>query len=123
MGYYKEGGKRWRMVAFDVATMRKGLSPVDAAKAEFKVIRGRIGALPVADVGDEGAEVVTSGDAKTSYVFARKAGNIFGVGDDEFAKDAQARLSKDEKIAKLKAALSASIPAPAPSSSPSSPKK
>jgi len=108
LGYYREGGKRHRVVAFASAG-------VDNAKTVLKTLGGRPGALPVADVGDEGILVVLgSGAGRTEWVFARKGATVMGVGDEEFAvqpkdppdKIAAAHLTKDEKVTRLRQVLS-----------------
>jgi hypothetical protein len=109
VGYYAEGAIRYRVVV---------LAGADDARSKeaWKLLR-RPGALPVAGVGDEGL-VVTFAPAtpaaapRRDYVFARRGAYVVGVGDEELgAAGADAsgasRLTKDQKIAHLKAALAA----------------
>src|SRR5262249_4284103 len=117
IAYYKEA-KRYALTATAYAD-------VDQAKDAMKTLRTRPEALPVAGLGDEAAQVMLkSGDKKVEYVFTRKGSLIAGATDDPHAKDEH--LTKDEKIAKLKAWLAGSAapatsgstakaPAPAPS--------
>ena len=121
IGYYKEGDKRFRMVAM----MR---DDADQARDSMKVIKSRPGMLPVKDVGDDAANVVVQEAperAKSDYVFARKGNLIAGIGDEELVlksgeapeKQAALKLTKDEKLAKLRAWLAA--PATTASAAPS----
>jgi hypothetical protein len=122
VGYYRDAAARWRMVSYAGAS-------ADEAKDAMKALRSRPEALPVtgavAGAGEEGAHVmIKEGDKKTEYVFARKGGAIFGVGDDEYARAGEGaerdggKLTYDAKLAKLKAWLSAAGPTPPASSSP-----
>ncbi len=118
MGYYKDGDKRFREVAFVNAD-------AEQAKDGMKLLAKRPEALPVAGVGEDASLVVIKqGETKLEYLFARKGPLLAGVGDDDYA--AQKKLSKDEKIAKLKAWLAGSAApagsAPAPSASASAKK-
>jgi hypothetical protein len=98
IGYYKDGGKRYRLVAFAAAD-------ADQAKDAMKSLAKRPEALPVSGVADEAsAIVIKQGETKIDYLFARKGALVGGVGDDDYA--AGQGLSKDEKAAKLKAWLS-----------------
>lgn len=102
VGYYKAAsGKRWRVVS--------SVRDADQAKDFLHALRGKPGALPVANLGDEAVQVVLQPSperAKIEWVVARKGGSVLGVGDEEFvAQDAKARLSKDEKIDKVRASL------------------
>jgi hypothetical protein len=94
--------KRYRMVS----AVREG---ADQAKDLIHVLRSRPGALPVANLADEAVEVVLQASperAKIDWVVARKGTSVLGVGDEEFvAQDATMRLTRDEKIAKLRAGL------------------
>ncbi len=103
IGFYKDSaGKRYRLVA---------LTHVDAdqAKDAMKSIQKRPEALPVAGVAEEAVHVsLKSGDKKIEYAFSRKGPLVAGVGDEEYAKGP--RLTKDDKIAKLKAWLGAPAP-------------
>jgi hypothetical protein len=103
VGYFKSAKpKRYRMVS----AVREG---VDSAKDLIHLLRGQAGALPVANLGDDAVEVVLQASperAKIDWIIARKGPNVMGVGDEEFAsEDASLRLTKDEKIAKLRAEL------------------
>jgi hypothetical protein len=126
VGYYREGDKRFRQVAISK-------DDADQAKDVLKAIKGKPGALPIKDVGDEAAAfTVEEGKDRPSgqgaeYVFARKGNLVAGVGDDETAlaaendkdKQAKLKLTRDEKVAKLKAWLAAApTPAPAPTQAP-----
>jgi hypothetical protein len=102
MGYYKApSGKRYRVVSL----VRDG----DQAKDFLHALRGKPGALPVANVGDEAVQVVLQPSperAKIEWIVARKGGSVLGVGDEEFvAQDAKLRLTKDEKLEKIRASL------------------
>lgn len=116
VGFYKEGDKRYRLVAAASAD-------AEQAKDAFKSIAKRPEALPVPGVGDEASLVVVKqGELKLEYLFARKGSLVVGAGDDDYALTKH--LSKDEKAAKLKAWLagatsapSGSSPAPSPSAS------
>jgi hypothetical protein len=121
IGYYKAGasdpapGKRYRLVA-------SAYADADQAKDAMKTLRTRPEALPVASVGDEGSAVMLKqGDKKVEYVFVRKGALIAGASDDDYAKDDH--LTKDEKIAKLKAWLAAPAPSSASSAGAAVPKK
>jgi hypothetical protein len=98
VGFYKDGGKRYRMVA----VVREDAS---RAKETMKTIRARPGWLPVPAVGDE-ACVVSTG--KGELVVARLGAEVLGVGDEELAggQAPAARLSKDDKVLLLKKWLS-----------------
>ena len=107
VGYYKEGAKRWRMVAMTQGTAAQ-------AGDAFRAIRASAGAQSVSGIGDE----ATTANVDTSaYVFARKGSRVLGVGDESFGDDA-AKITQDEKVAKLNAWLASSAPpAPAPATS------
>lgn len=109
VGYYKEGEKRYRFVTL-------AREDADGAKDAMKVIRKLSGASAVQQLGDEAAHVVVQDGPdrpKVEYVAARKGSSVFAVGDEEFVLDAgeplekqgDRRLSKDEKIAQLRAVL------------------
>jgi hypothetical protein len=117
IGFYKEGDKRYRQVAISK-------DDADQAKDVLKTIKAKPGALPIKDVGDEAAAfTIEEGKdrPKAEYVFARKGGLVAGIGDDESAlaaesdkdKQTKMKLTRDEKLAKLKAWLAA-LPTPAP---------
>jgi hypothetical protein len=104
VGYYQDGKLRWRDVAL-------ALSDEAKAKDAWKLVKSRPGALPVAGVGDEAVVVTLSSGAtpeapRREYVVARKGSLVEGVGDEGLAGK-EAALSKDDKIARLKAWLAA----------------
>jgi hypothetical protein len=127
VGYYKDGATRYRLVAI----VRDN---AEQAKETMKALRGSgaapgqgaVASLPVLGLGDEGA-VLALGEAKSEYVFTRKGELVMGAGDEELgsqpgANGAPKRLTRDEKIARLRSWLSAANPVPvgtaaAPSSS------
>jgi hypothetical protein len=109
IGYYKDGERRWRLVA-----MVRG--DVDAAKEVFRAFKLKAGSSPVKGVGEEALLVpIQEGRdrAKAEYVFARKGAFVAGIGDEELVLDpgtpsdqlAALKLSRDEKLAKLTAWL------------------
>jgi hypothetical protein len=98
-GYYQDGAKRWRMVS----AQQSAMGPIKAAA----------GAQALAGVGDDGAAITVD---KSEYVFAKKGNAVYGVGDESFGDDG-AKLSKDDKVAKLKAWIASAGAAPAPSGS------
>ncbi len=115
VGFYRDGGKRWRLVSIAAAD-------ADVAKDEMKLLRSHAGSLPVAGVGDEAVHVVlaAAGEGpKTELLVARKGALVVGAGDEPLAldpasppdKQAAARLGKDDAIAKVKAWLAAPPPA------------
>lgn len=106
IGYYRDGTKYFRQVAL----VR---DEDDRAKDEMKTLRKRPGALPVADLGDEAVHVALAekaDQARVEFVFARVGAAIVGIGDvDASGKPgatpeslALLRLTKDEKLARLK---------------------
>ncbi len=101
IGAYKDGEKRYRIVTI-------AADKPDVAKEAAKKLRAKPGIAPIKDVGDEAFAYAHEGLNKTKldFVFARKEGVLYGVGDEEFAATDDAKLSKDEKIAKLKALVS-----------------
>jgi hypothetical protein len=99
VGFYKDdGAKRWRMIA----VVRDDAA---GAKETMKSIRARPGWLPVAALGDEACATTIPGPAKSEYVFARRGADVLGIGDEDFAPTA--RLSKDEKVLRLREWLAA----------------
>ena len=109
IGFYKEGTKRYRMLAI----VR---DEPDQAKDTWKIFRAKPGALPVSGLADDAALIVaqaTPDAQKTEWVIARKGALVAGVGDEELVlqagepldKQADVRLTKDEKIAHLRAWL------------------
>lgn len=127
IGFYKEGDRRWRVLAIVK-------DDAEQAKDAFKTIKSKPGSLPVAATGDEAAHVILpTGDDKTGNVpkiemlVARRGNVIWGVGDEEYVLRAatgtdreKARLSKDEAVSKMKQLLSAAPFIPTPSASLSS---
>ncbi|MBX3234046.1 MAG: hypothetical protein KIT84_32950 [Labilithrix sp.] len=121
VGFYKEGDRRWRVLAIVK-------DDAEQAKDAFKTMKAKPGTLPIANSGgDEGAHVVvpTKGE-KVEMFIVRKGNVIWGVGDEEYAlrggDAAKARITKDEATTKMKTLLTlppppASAPAPAPSGS------
>lgn len=119
-GFYKDGDKRWRVLAIVK-------DDAEQAKDAMKAIKATAGALPVKDVGEDAVHVVVpTGDKgtgpKVEVLVARKGSAVFGLADEEYAlrdaKDqAKARLSKEDAIAKMKPLLSAPSPATAPAGS------
>ena len=72
--------------------------------------------VPVANLADDAAFFVVpgaSGTPATEWVLARKGNLVVGIGDESFAlkadlpldKQADVRLGKDDKVAKLRALL------------------
>ena len=129
LGYYKDADKRYRLLAI-------ANPDVDQAKDAMKSLAKRPEALPVSGVGDEASLIVIKqGESKVEYLFGRKGALVGGVGDEDYQQ--AKHLSKDEKIAKLKAWLTAApassgssapassgaAPAPSPSASSAAPKK
>jgi hypothetical protein len=120
IGYYKDGDRRWRVLAIVK-------DDVDQAKDAFKTIKSKPGTLPIANSGgDEGAHVVVpgGGDPKIEFFVVRKGNLIWGVGDEEYVlrgvtgpDQAKARITKDEATAKMKALLATSTSAPSASGS------
>jgi hypothetical protein len=102
VGYYRSGAQRWRVVS----VVRDSADP---AKDFVHTLRGKPGAMPVSNIGEEGAEVVLQPSperAKIDWVFARKGAQVFGVGDEEFADpDAGSKLGKNDKLQKLAALI------------------
>jgi hypothetical protein len=124
IGYYKDGDKRWRQIAF--------AADGQAAKDVMSAFRSRAGSLPVSDVGaDEAVHAVVqaSKDApKTEWLLARKGAAVIGVGDDEIALksagpqgEAGARLKKEDAVAKVKAWVAALAAAPSAASASAAP--
>ena len=140
VGYYKDGDKRYRMLVL----LR---DDVDQAKDAMKLIKGKPGAFPIKDVGDDAVAMVVQeakDRPKAEYVFSRKGNAILVVGDEELVltggdapdKLAALKLTRDEKLVKLRAwtalpppAASLAVPsasasaAAAPSGSAAAPKK
>lgn len=109
VGFYQRGARRYRLLAAQ-------RDDAEQAKDTFRTLKGRAGAMPVANLADEAAFFVVpgpSGSPATEWVLARKGSLVVGVGDESFAlkadlpldKQSDVRLSKDDKIAKLSALL------------------
>lgn len=108
VGYYKDGGKRWRVLAI-------ARPDAEQAKDAFKALR-QAGAAGVPGLGDEAMAVVLHpgpSRPKLEYAIARKGKVVVGVGDEELLlssgasapppnKPGEAELTKDEKLAKLR---------------------
>ena len=114
VGYYKDGTKRYRMLAVQEAD-------VDAAKDAMKTIRGHAGAIPIAALADEAVLVALQdppdATVKNEFVIARKGALIAGAGGEPLtASDATTKVTKDDKVSHLRTWLNSS-PAPAPASS------
>jgi hypothetical protein len=129
IGFYKDGDRRWRVVAIVK-------DDAEQAKDAFKTIKATAGSLPIPNTGDEAAHVAFSpsgeggGGAapKVEMLVSRKGNVVFGMSDEEYALRGaapaavdKARLTKDEATTKMKALLSAPIPAPAGSGSAAKP--
>ena len=118
VGYYKDGDKRYRLLAIQK-------TDADQATDVMNTYKKRQGASAVAPgVGDEGVHEVlqASTDApKVDWTLARNGALVAGVGDEETllrpgqAPDEQAkvRVSKDDAAARLKAWSGAFAGAPA----------
>lgn len=107
-GFYKQGDKRWRVVSI----VR---DDVDQAKDVLKTFAKKKGATEEKGIG-EGATHVMLADKdgpKLEWVLARAGKQVVGVGDESFAvkegmtpsEHDKACLSRDEKLAKLRALL------------------
>jgi hypothetical protein len=119
VGFYKDGDRRYRLLALQRAD-------AEQAKDVMKTLKARPGSVVVPPAsGDESLHVVTQANpdaAKVEWLFTRKGALVAAVGDEETlihptdAPDVQAkvRVTKDEAIAKLKDWLAGSPP-PAPS--------
>jgi hypothetical protein len=117
LGFYKtDAGKRYRVLVLARADVEQGKDALRGVRTP--------GVLPLAGVGDEafhGLLQPAVGRPKTEWVFARKGAVVVGLGDEELlagpaaatgAKPGAEALSKEEKVAKLKAIVAA-LPAPA----------
>jgi hypothetical protein len=99
-GFYRLGTSRWRTIAIAKAD-------AEQAKDAMKTLSKKPGALPIANVGDEGVQVVLAQKAespKVEYVFARKGATVYGISDEEL-DTAQQKLPNADKLAKLRAVL------------------
>jgi hypothetical protein len=105
VGFYKDGAKRYRRIA----VVRDDSA---AAKETLKAARARPGWLPVAALGEEALVTTLPPPAKGELVLARQGREVLGVSDEPFAdksgEEAATHISKEEKIALLKAWLVAS---------------
>jgi hypothetical protein len=124
IGFYKDGDRRWRVLAIVK-------DDPEQAKDAFKTMKSKPGSLPVAGLGDEAAHVIVpSGDdkgaaPKVEMLAVRKGNIVWGVSDEEYVLRAttgadreKARLTKEEAIAKIKPLLTITAPA---SDAPASP--
>jgi hypothetical protein len=108
VGFYKDGAKRYRVTA----VVRDDL---DRAKETLKGVRSRPGWLPVPALGDEALVTTLPGPAKDELVIARQGRELLGVSDETFAQKpgedsaggSAARLSREEKVARLRKWLAA----------------
>ncbi len=111
IGFYKDGERRWRVMAIVK-------DDAEQAKDAFKQIKSKPGTMPIANTGDEAAHVVVPQEkadksTKVEMFVVRKGNVIWGVGDEEYAlreEKEKARLTKDEAIAKMKPLLSVAVP-------------
>jgi hypothetical protein len=108
VGFYLEPPLRYRLAALVAADDAKAMEA-------WKLLKGRPGALPVGGVGDEAVAVTLTPPAPNGghrdYVFTRKGPVIVGVGDEEIVTDGP-RLSKEDKVARLKSWLASRSAAP-----------
>jgi hypothetical protein len=122
IGFYKDGDRRYRLVAIPKAD-------ADQAKDLMKSLKAKPGSAAVAPAsGDESLHVVLQASpdaAKVEWLFTRKGSLVAAAGDEETLlragdspdQQSKVRLSKDDAIAKLRDWL-ASAPAPAASAAP-----
>jgi hypothetical protein len=110
VGYYEDGGKRFRLVSLVAADEAK-------AREAWKIVRARPGAAPVPSLGDEAVAVTLAalapGAPARDYVFARKGTLVVGAGDEELGaagSDRTTRLSREQKMARVRVWL-ATLPA------------
>jgi hypothetical protein len=116
IGFYKDGDKRWRVLAIVK-------NDADQAKDVFKTITSKPGSLPVPNVGDEAAQVsvpnvgADKSAPKVDMLVARKGSVVWGVGDEEYVLRAatgadreKARVGKTEAATKMKALLAVPVP-------------
>ncbi|MFO0742123.1 MAG: DUF6599 family protein [Labilithrix sp.] len=114
IGYYKDGDRRWRVLAIVK-------DDAEQAKDALKTMKSKPGSLPIPNSGgDEGAHVVLpgNGDPKVEMFVVRKGNVLWGVGDEEYALRAangaereKVRLTKDEATSKMKPLLEIKAPA------------
>ncbi len=113
VGFYKDGARRYRLLAIQKAD-------ADQAKDVMKTLKARPRSTSVPPApGEESVHVVlqpTPDSAKVEWLITRKGSLIAGAGDEETAihpsdppdVQAKARLTSDEAIARLKDWLAAS---------------
>lgn len=100
MGFYRNAaGKRYRALAVVRDTP-------DQARDFVHTVRQRPGAMPAANLGDEGAVVtvqIAPERPKIDWVIMRKGAKVFGIADEEWvSEDATKQLPKPEKLALLR---------------------
>lgn len=115
IGFYKDGGKRWRVLAI----VR---SDEDAAKDVMKTLKKLDGAKTVKGVPFEPLAFARTeeGGPRVEWVVARNGSSVFGVGDEELVLSAdqsaeeakKVRLDESQKLEKL-GKLAGSTAAPA----------
>jgi len=111
VGFYKDGTKRYRLIA----VVREDAG---GAKETVKAVKARPGWLPIPALGEEALVTTLPGPAKSELVVARQGREVLSVGDEDFAaklgEDAGAasgtRLSRDDKVATLKKWLATGMP-------------
>lgn len=125
IGFYREGEKRWRAIAmsrdgrqWNERSERNAPADVDRAKEVFRAFKLKPGSTPMKGLGDEAVQLVVQEGperAKADYVVARRGGLVMGIGDEELVldpttpadKQAPLRLTREEKVAKLAAWITA----------------
>jgi hypothetical protein len=129
VGFYKDGDRRWRVLAIVK-------DDAEQAKDVFKTIKSKPGSLPVPTMGDEAIHTIVpsigedrGATPKVEMLVVRKGNVVWGVGDEEYAMRLatgpdreKARLTKDEAITKMKAVLAAAPPATGASGASATPK-
>ena len=100
MGFYKTAaGTRFRALALVRDTP-------DQAKDFIHAVRRKPGAMPVPNLGDEAAVVTLQAAPerpKIDWVVVRKGPKIFGIADEEWVSEDEAkRMPKPEKLALLR---------------------
>ena len=110
-GYYADGEKRWRVLA--------ALHPDEASASDVMKTLGKLGgAAPQKSMPFPALAFYQKdepGSPKLEWVVGRKGAQLFGVGDEEAVLGADVpgaeadkrRLSRDEKLARLKALVDA----------------
>lgn len=110
MGYYEDGGKRWRVIAL----MR---TDDDAASDVLETLRKTHRASILKDLIFPAVAVSVHHDdsaPKTDWVIGRRGAKVFGVGDEELVlgggkskeEEQRAKLTRDEKFAALRKLVS-----------------